>query len=990
MLNYQSFTVLASIASTVFGRSLDTLSVEDYPIETEELPTACNDLDDGYHWIRPLDTSDDYVNIYVYCNNGYTVLNPSLFDILNHHHPKALFTSYSDVTDFVGSGTLNDHVTWREWFIPADDDTKFAIAEDCQTCVEDEDFGENTVYYMTGNYNGCLWITKGYCDMDPDSLECYECLAPMADEPVSGLCTHMHADADRPVNSAHDDCVGTSYNAMPSIGTEGEYCVCYKPKSASMVKASAWVTPDVDDADLQTPDTVVEVYATDFADGTYRILQPGIYRLMEDIELEMNSGDHSNPNAADMWYPREEQEADYMGAGGTFIGPYAMGFFAGFAIESDDVTIDLNGHEMKMNKIFHHQQRWFSIIEVGSKAFISGQGPANFGPYMTYANNVEIKNGIIGLSSHHGIHANGFNNLYIHDVTVQHFEVAGMAMNGFIGLKIENCEIGPVFTHVPVLGVYTQARIMLPRLRKVAEDNPGGLVKFSNRGTFTIDEVIDELQSQMDIMFDYHINGVDYKDMDEDPVRIEKARETFENVKGLPSSSTVYGIFLNSYGASVFAISGAPGTSETAILTNVHIHGLYKDPWEVPRIVLTKGPFNDIMDFTRVTDDGLQTTNSKYIGSAYTDAQYAIHKLSEDWGVLGHSVMPTKVDTWIEEGKAMGVAKCRCNGDIMLHVTKGVFGLRIDNVAGVVIDKVEIDDLQNIGELGSYICGNYESTDDGGHRNQNWPLQRGYTGTEVHALSFVGAQGTVDHLKIHNIVSARGDAFAMQFFPNNKFEIGENIVISDIHAGAHLPKNVLTSLPDSMPNKIPRACAIDMWTWTDEESEFYANELTFVNQARVAAKCLTTHTFCSNSEYDHDVIQANIEPCDETTIVKQQLDETDENHLIYQHYIRHISSHHQRLFNIMQEHHSLPNFYPERAFPNGSPLKRNGNGLVLFVMFASILVFAIWKFRQSAAPKQISNAATQSEEYETASEHEEYEPLMKDGPSSYDTYQEAQ
>merc|ERR1712079_139887 len=109
------------------------------------------------------------------------------------------------------------------------------------------------------------------------------------------------------------------------------------------------------------------------------------------------------------------------GAGGTFIGPYSMGFFAGFAVEADNVTIDLNGHKLSMSKRFHHQQRWFSIIEIGSKSFISGQGPGFFGPYMTYANNVEIKNGIIGRSSHHGIHANGCNNVYIHDVVVEHF-----------------------------------------------------------------------------------------------------------------------------------------------------------------------------------------------------------------------------------------------------------------------------------------------------------------------------------------------------------------------------------------------------------------------------------------------------------------------------------------------------------------------------------------------------------------------------------------
>merc|ERR1719216_37423 len=204
---------------------------------------------------------------------------------------------------------------------------------------------------------------------------------------------------------------------------------------------------------------------------------------MEDIEFEMNTPpeDALSPNGPGAWYPAEDQEDDYMGAGGSFIGPYSMGFFAGFAIESDDVTIDLNGHELKMSKTFHHQQRWFSIIEVGSKAFISGQGPGNFGPYMVYANNVVIKNGIIGRSSHHGIHGNGFTNLVVENVHIRDFEVAGMALNGFVGLEITDVEVGPVYQEVPTLGQYGQARIMLPRLRKVVDRNPEGRVKIAYR-----------------------------------------------------------------------------------------------------------------------------------------------------------------------------------------------------------------------------------------------------------------------------------------------------------------------------------------------------------------------------------------------------------------------------------------------------------------------------------------------------------------------------
>jgi len=805
--------------------------------------------------------------------------------------------------------------------------------------------------------------------MDPDSLECYECTAPHVDDPISGLCSHMFMAADQTVNDQHEDCVGNSYNQDPSIGTEGEFCVCYQPTETKVVPAGQWVLPDFDDGIVQSKDTVVEVYASDFTEGTYRILQPGIYKVMEDIEFEMNRGDHTNPNEEGAWYPREDQEREYMGSGGTFIGPYGMGFFAGFAIESDDVTIDLNGHEIKMSKTFHHQQRWFSVIEVGSKAFISGQGPANFGPYMTYANNIEIKNGVIGRSSHHGIHANGFENLYVHDVVIKDFEVAGMALNGFVNVKLERIEVGPVYQEVPVMGVFTQARIMLPRLRNIMENNPEGSVTIAGRSkSYTAFDLYDELVAQMDIMFQHNINGIDYEDMDEDPERIAAARDVFENKNGLPSSSTAYGIFMNSYGASVFAISGSPGHSDGVTVNEVRIHGLYKDPWEVPRIVLTKGPFNDIMDFTRHTDDGLRTTTSKYIGSAYTDVQYAINSLASDWGVLGHSVMGDSVIDWIEKGKPMGTPRMICNGDIMLHVTKGVFGLRIDNVLNVEINNLEIDDLQNIAELGSYICGNYDSTDNGGHRNQNYPLQRGFTGTEVHALSMVSSQGTMDNVHIHNIVSARGDALAIQFFPSNKVQIGTNVVIEDIHAGAALSKSVLGSLENSMPNKIPRACAVTIWTWTDEEAEFYANDISFVNKDAVRAKCLTTHTQCSDSDFDGEALE-HIASCDASTIVKGDGHSMD-NRLLYDTFIRHQSPTHQKLADILKTHKE-PDFFPPRAFPN------HWSNQPFYVRYAEVLAVSTLLMMVVVVYKVMMRKKAKNMDYAPISE---YEPLTKADP----------
>ena len=116
----------------------------------------------------------------------------------------------------------------------------------------------------------------------------------------------------------------------------------------------------------------------------------------------------------------------------------------------------------------------------------------------------------------------------------------------------------------------------------------------------------------------------------------------------------------------------------------------------------------------------------------------------------------------------------------------------------------------------------------------------------MHALSMVSSSGELNNVKISNIVSARGDAMAIQLFPSNKVKIGVNIQIEDIHAGAALDANAVAALQpyNFLPNKVPRACAITVWTYTDEDSEYYSNEVEFVDKEAISAKCFTMHTEC--------------------------------------------------------------------------------------------------------------------------------------------------
>ena len=76
------------------------------------------------------------------------------------------------------------------------------------------------------------------------------------------------------------------------------------------------------------------------------------------------------------------------------------------------------------------QQRFFSVIELADQPFIPKQGPAQFGNTIRSSSNVAIINGKIGLSSHHGIHGNGVNNIMVKNVDFIDNEVCGIALNG--------------------------------------------------------------------------------------------------------------------------------------------------------------------------------------------------------------------------------------------------------------------------------------------------------------------------------------------------------------------------------------------------------------------------------------------------------------------------------------------------------------------------------------------------------------------------------
>lgn len=569
---------------------------------------SCHGLSNGLHYIRPaVSSGSDIPPVIARCHNDWTILDYSLDSNINHY-----FSSFSAVTDDFGSMDVGiEHINWADWL--QINDIQLTISEDCNTCSDYE--GIDTAYYMTGNYYGCSFATKSLCDMNPTTLQCNQCIMSNLGGNVEypGLCTHIVLPTDsEDINSAttsHQTCVTAKWNYLPSIGLNGQFCPCFKPINPPDLQSDAQfdretnlspkseldplpldILSEINDIsnedsndnmddpeeDINCDQNVVILTNDDFKDGTYRIRQCGTYILDDDIELNMNSEDD--------WWPTEDQQADRnLYPSTNFIGAFSMGFFAGISIEHNDVTIDLNEHTLSMAHDFYVQQRFFSLIELGSKPFISGQGPANFGSLdVEYPDNVIIRNGILGLSSHHGIHGNHNGNVYIHNVQIRHFEVSGISMNGFDDLLIENVVIGPNYQNVPVTPQYAHGRFMMQRLERIPDKEEQFVV--INGRKVNAQHIMDRLTDEMEAAFTFSqsvqngINGMESMEAMDFEQRFDD--NLYINRDGLPHGGTLYGILLNSEGASVFGLGLSPGYSSNAVLRNVEVRELRAKPEE--------------------------------------------------------------------------------------------------------------------------------------------------------------------------------------------------------------------------------------------------------------------------------------------------------------------------------------------------------------------------------------------------------------------------
>lgn len=438
-----------------------------------------------------------------------------------------------------------------------------------------------------------------------------------------------------------------------------------------------------------TPYACINLRQSNFTNGTVRITKPGIYILQENIEFEPNSGNDfmpTGPQIASGQYPV-----------GT-AGAYHLGFFAAITIETTGVILDLNGKTIKQTTLHSLQQRFYANIELASAPFIPAQGPATFSTPSNFkaGEKVLIKNGTLGISSHHGIHGNKMKNIILQNLSIENFEVAGIALNGAINSILYNITIKNTCTNCRVLSTYSQARFIRTFLQTV----PAGTVINGKDISGVITDLNNGLEEAKNAVLAGNIPSNMFGNSHFD--------------KGYDGN--VYGLVLNVNGVVVNDfITTRPVEAignQHIYLQNITIKNIISRPVEI--IALNSvpdeggayggarqvGPIGDILDINPIT-----AGNGTYSANLLSDAQLIIGKseITNSSLHFGTTNITDAIVNWAESYTVLSSEMENHGyyfvkgGDSMGHIMKGNIGLFISAGENIRVNGFNIDTVTSKG-----------------------------------------------------------------------------------------------------------------------------------------------------------------------------------------------------------------------------------------------------------------------------------------------------
>ncbi len=401
-----------------------------------------------------------------------------------------------------------------------------------------------------------------------------------------------------------------------------------------------------------------------FDSGTVELKIPGTYVLSEDIVFDPK---------------KEPEKRDH--------DPFTLGWFAAIRITGKNITLDLNGHTLRQSLSHSLRQRFYANIELAGSPFIDGQGPAEFGKVLDTCTNVCIRNGTIGLSSHHSIHGNSAKKVMLENLVCFDFELAAIALNGCRDVTIRKVDINQSFAGVKVNSAYSHAVFIQKYLDILAKKDPSASITLEGHDKNVL-QIRSDLSQSIKEAFDNVMNSENV------------SNPLFKNDSKLLDGAS-YGIVLNTVGVVVndflLAHKGGSG-NENIVIHDVFINNIRSAPREYKTLAIdtTGTQASIIKDAVGGTIDfeTIQNEDGSFKSNVLVDAQLIVAKHLPN---IGKTVVPEKVLDWAAGYNKQGLDLLHVvhGRDSMQHVMKGNIGLFLSSTTNAKIWNLDVNGLEN-------------------------------------------------------------------------------------------------------------------------------------------------------------------------------------------------------------------------------------------------------------------------------------------------------
>ena len=291
---------------------------------------------------------------------------------------------------------------------------------------------------------------------------------------------------------------------------------------------------------------------------------------------------------------------------------YRLGFFAAITLETQDILLDLNGFEISQSPEFALQQRFYANIALHDQPFSGPQGPVShlsdgsaLGATLDSCTRCVVKNGFVGLSSHHGIRGQGGADVILRDLVLRNHEVAAVHLAGMSRTVLYNVHSENHRVDIPVRATYSQARFMEQYVIDIlADPNASSLLTETTTALTTklaaMRAIMDTARA--DILATGEIQDAEARRQFELPARVDPR----DGVTKRMTDGGVYGLVVSCLGVVVGPFNAGPGgcvggvMSTDILVKDSVIENVQSAPMEVPCLAATTasggvgGSFNDV------------------------------------------------------------------------------------------------------------------------------------------------------------------------------------------------------------------------------------------------------------------------------------------------------------------------------------------------------------------------------------------------------------